>query len=75
MYSMVKWMAEAYEQSDVQEGLSFDDFIQQAVFFLSQRHHEEGLRYIFQLFDKDNKGITIDQFEEICESLDIYLSK
>ena len=76
MYSMICWMTEAYNQSDqVGQGLSFDDFISQAVFFFSQRHQEEGLRVIFQLFDKDNKGITIDQFEEICESLDIYLSK
>jgi Ca2+-binding EF-hand superfamily protein len=30
---------------------------------------------MFQLFDKDNKGLSADQFEEICENLGIYLSK
>ena len=76
MYSMICWMTKNYTESENSGGgLSFEDFIQQAVFFFSQRHNEVGLRYIFQLFDKDNKGITIDQFEEICESLDIYLSK
>ena len=30
---------------------------------------------MFRLFDKDNKGLSIDQFEEICENLGIYLSK
>lgn len=76
MYSMVCWMTKNYlEGENDGKGLSFEDFIQQAIFFFSQRHHEVGLRYIFQLFDKDNKGITIDQFEEMCESLDFYLSK
>lgn len=73
---MVCWMTKNYlEGENDGKGLSFEDFIQQAIFFFSQRHHEVGLRYIFQLFDKDNKGITIDQFEEMCESLDFYLSK
>ena len=30
---------------------------------------------MFQLFDKENKGLSIESFRELSESLGIYLSK
>ena len=55
MYSMVCWMTDAAEETGT-KGLTFNEFIKQSAFFFSQRHHDEGLRYIFELYDRDQSG-------------------
>lgn len=71
LYSMVCWMAQISKENN-SDGIDFDQFIQQAIYFFSQRHHDEGIRYIFELFDKEKRGyLTITQLEEIFKSLDI----
>jgi Ca2+-binding EF-hand superfamily protein len=50
IYSMIVWMVEVNEEAGI-EGLTFDDFLNQSTFFFSQRHHDEGLRFIFELYD------------------------
>ena len=55
MYGMVCWMAQVNKEAGV-PGIAFDEFMQQAVFFFSQRHHEDGLKSIFELFDKEKRG-------------------
>ena len=48
IYNMICWMDNAYRNSiENGKGISFNEFLEQAVFFFSQRHHEEGLRYIY----------------------------
>ena len=46
MYNMILWITEANEYSGT-DGITFDEFIQYAGYFFSQRHIEEGLKYIF----------------------------
>ena len=66
MFAMVSWMVEADNQTG-NSGLTFPQFVEQACFFFSQRNHEEGLRYIFKLFDLDDSGyLDIEQFTELC---------
>ena len=43
------------------------------MFFFSQRHHEEGLRHIYQIYDPHNRGITEDGFQEILERCGLFL--
>ena len=68
---MVCWMASVNKDKTI----SFEEFIKQAAFFFSQRHHEEGLRYIFELYDKERKG-SLDEktFRQVCEDLGVFLS-
>ena len=68
-WSMICWMTESYTNSDkFKNGMSFDDWLTHAVYFFSQRHHDEGLKYIYQLFDLDHSnGIDIDEFEKLCK--------
>ena len=69
MYQMACWMSVVNKQSKI-DGITFDEFISQAIFFFSQRHHDEGLRYIFELFDVDQKGsITVEELQAICQEL------
>ena len=63
MYSMISWITDANEFSGT-EGMTFDEFVQYAVFFFSQRYHEEGLKYIFELLDTQQKGyLTKAEFD------------
>ena len=55
LYAMMCWITDANEFSGT-TGMTFEEFINYAVFFYSQRGHEEGLQYIWQLFDQDKKG-------------------
>jgi len=46
-----------------------------AIQFFSQRDHEKGLRYIFELFDSEKKGyITYSQFKQIFAYLGFNVS-
>ena len=63
MYNMLCWITEANEYSGT-DGITFDEFIQYAAYFFSQRHEEEGLKYIFQLYDTEKKGyLTKQEFQ------------
>ena len=55
MYSMISWITDANEFSGT-SGMTFEEFVQYSAFFFCQRDEDEGLKYIFQLFDKENKG-------------------
>lgn len=50
LYSMMKWIADANEFSGT-EGMTFEEVINYSAYFFSQRHSEEGLKYVFELFD------------------------
>ena len=39
LYAMVCWMAQIKKESGNADGITFDEFMQQAIFFFSQRHH------------------------------------
>jgi hypothetical protein len=51
MYAMICWMTEAAKEPPEVEGINFEEFICQAVYFFSQRHSNQGLKYIFELYD------------------------
>ena len=51
IYSMICWICDANEFSGT-EYMTFEDFLNYSAFFFSQRHHDEGLKYIFELFDQ-----------------------
>lgn len=55
LYDMVCWITDACEAKG-QPDVTFEEFMDAAVFFFSQRSHQEGLQYIFGLLDKDQKG-------------------
>ena len=46
MYSMVRWIVDANKFSGT-KGMTFEEFLQYADYFFTQRHNEEGLKYIF----------------------------
>ena len=52
---MLSWIADASLQRG-NDKLTFEDFVDYAMFFFSQKEQEEGLKYIFQLFDTNNQG-------------------
>ena len=75
MYNMICWITEANEYSGT-DGITFDEFVQYAGYFFSQRHDEEGLKYIFQLYDIDKKGyLTKDEFKVLLEQSGLNSSK
>ena len=51
IYSMVCWMEQVNREARV-ESISFQEFMEQALFYFGQRHTEVGARAIFQLFDR-----------------------
>jgi Ca2+-binding EF-hand superfamily protein len=75
MYSMVCWVVDANEFSGT-EGMTYDEFVQYAIFFFTQRYHEEGLKYIFQLLDRQSKGwLSKEDFDEACSRAGLYVLK
>ena len=69
MYAMIKWMEEANKQS-CSDGLSFEEFVTNASYFFTQRHHDQGLKYIFELYDPQKKGyLDKSQLREIFQDL------
>ena len=50
MYAMVRWM-NVTDVDTVEDGVSFEEFIESAAMFFSQTHNDEGLKYIFELYD------------------------
>ena len=55
LYSMMCWISDANEFSGT-EGMTFDEFITYICYFFTRKTHEEGLMYMFQLFDPERKG-------------------
>ena len=55
LYSMMCWITDANEYSGT-ESMTFEEFIQYAAYFFDQRDREEGLKYIFELWDPNQKG-------------------
>ena len=74
MYNMVLWMCKMTKENaggSKMAGISFDEFIQYAAFYFSMRSHDEGLKYMFELFDRDRKGyLTRTEFIESFSSLE-----
>lgn len=71
IYQMICWICKINSDAGI-EALNFDEFITQATFYFSQREEEEGLKYIFSLFDHDNKGyVTRQEFIEACLKLEM----
>ena len=76
MYAMISWMNEEYiNNGQTGIGLSFDDFIQQAMFyFSSQKNTSKGLEEIFSIMDgAENNGLSWDFFNELCDIAKIKL--
>ena len=72
---MICWMIEVNEEAGI-EGLTFDDFLNQSTYFFSQRHHNEGLRFIFELYDQEKKGaLDYQEFKKVCNDLGIFLEE
>lgn len=66
MYSMISWITDQQNFVGL-KGMTFDEFLQSAIYFFAQRDQDEGLKYIFQLFDRDNSGyLTKEEFQEAC---------
>ena len=55
MFAMIKWML-AIDVHTLEEGVSFEEFIENAALFFTQTHNDEGLKYIFELYDPEKKG-------------------
>lgn len=71
MYAMVRWMTTINNQTRG-IGFTFQEFIEQATFFFTQRHNEEGLRFIFELFDQEKKGyLELEEFCQVFKSLEL----
>ena len=72
---MLSWIADA-SAARGNEKLTFNDFVEYSMFFFSQKQQEEGLKYIFQLFDTENKGkIDRIQFDRACVQCGLNLKK
>ena len=66
LYSMICWITEANLYSGT-ETMTFEEFVQYAGYFFSQRHLDEGLKYMFMLFDTDQKGYVLkNEFDFQC---------
>ena len=65
MYSMMCWITDANDFSGT-DGMTFDEFVNYAAYFFCQRHKEEGLKYVFQLFDKQGKGFLTKREFDLC---------
>ena len=47
--------------------MTYEEFVQYAIFFFTQRYHEEGLKYIFQILDTDGNGsLDRQEFDDAC---------
>ena len=51
MYSMMEWIVAAREKEGKVQGMTFDEILNYSIFFFNQRSKDEGLKYIFELFD------------------------
>ena len=66
MFSCICWICEANLYSGT-EFMTFDEFVQYAGYFFSQRHLEEGLKYMFMLIDKEHRGYILkNDFDFHC---------
>ena len=75
MYSMVCWLTDATKKTKA-DGITFEEFVDHVAFFFTQRHHEEGLKHIFELYDTEQKGyLDIYGLQRVCEELEIYLNQ
>ena len=75
MYSMMKWMADANLHSGT-DGMTFEEVIQYCAYFYSQRSKEEGLKYVFELFDPQRVGfLTRQQLENAFSYCGIILER
>lgn len=55
--------------------MTFDEFIEYSMYFFSQKHHTEGLKYIFQLIDEECNGkVDQVQFDRACVKCGINLN-
>ena len=74
MFAMVQWMI-AVDVHTVEDGVSFEEFIQSASMFFSQKHNDEGLKYIFELYDPEKIGyLDKRKMRKIFDDLEIPLS-
>ena len=65
MYDMICWIVDINCFEGV-EAIDFDEFIDQCVYFFSNRNSIIGLRRIFRLFDADDSGcLHFAEFEKI----------
>ena len=76
MYAMICWMTKEASIPPIVDGITFDQFISQAIYFFNQRHSQQGLKYIFELFDTKQDGfLDHDEFMELLEQCEIHMSE
>jgi Ca2+-binding EF-hand superfamily protein len=74
IYSCVSWICEANLYSGT-EYMTFEEYIHYAGYFFSQRHLEEGLKYMFMLLDSKHQGYLLkNEFNNVCAQNNINLS-
>ena len=72
---MMCWITDANEYSGT-ESMTFEEFIQYAAYFFDQRDREEGLKYIFELWDPKQRGyIEKKEFDNLCADLGFVIEK
>lgn len=75
LYEMICWIYDANCKEGV-ESITFDEFLEQCIYYFSNRHSEEGLRRIFQLFDADNSDhLHYEEFKELLQNAGIKMSE
>ena len=73
VYTLVKSMA---TPDNMNEGLSFEQFMQLSITYYSDRYTRDGIIRIFQLFDEDGQGvITRDSMRKMATQLGLFLNK
>ena len=66
LYSMICWINDANMFSGT-TGMTFDEFITYCIYFFTRRQHEEGIKYMFQMFDPEGKGfLTKKDFDGVA---------
>lgn len=52
---MLEWICDTLKQKNL-NSLNFEQWMEHAAYFFCQREHEEGLKYVFEVFDQKKKG-------------------
>eukprot|EP00347_Sterkiella_histriomuscorum_P003994 403362156 len=73
MYYLIQSMC---TPDNIQDGLSYDQFMTLTYAYYSDRYSRDGIKRIFQLFDEENLGvITRNSFKRMADQLEIFLNK
>ncbi len=72
IFNMLKFMN---TEDNNTKGLTFDQFIELATEYFNERHTQEGIERIFQLYDFGNKGyLNHLDLQRISNETDLYMT-